>query len=307
MDNSNFTYHRLEDCHLPDVKKLFKSVFNKDISIALLKKKYSSSFISIQYLCFIAYNGNEPIAFYGSIPQLFYYKDSLILVGQGCDVMTLESYRNGALNYTLAMKTYNLMREYDIKFVFGFLNKNSFYSTKKQGFEIKGNMQRFHIKTKALPFSYLFLKFGLKKAFNNFVANRFHNYKTSEVKFSQNLEKGHQLYNENFMAYKNSLSPHYCIMLNGCNFLISVDEKMKVGVFNYTSIDDFKEALEKLKKICRSIGVTEILFHVSSDSSMHKALINVASSQNSWLVGYLSFSTVDVNLIDFCLADSDTF
>ena len=82
---------------------------------------------------------------------------------------------------------------------------------------------------------------------------------------------------------------------------------MQIGFFTYPTIEHFKKAMESLKIICKKLGINEILFQVSPNSSMSTALKTITEPQQSWLVGYLPFEDMDITEFEFTFADLDTF
>ena len=65
-----YRIERLRDDLLPDVQQLLAEVLKKRVSLEYIRKKYDTCYTGHQYVSCIAYDGNQPIAFYGTIPRL---------------------------------------------------------------------------------------------------------------------------------------------------------------------------------------------------------------------------------------------
>jgi hypothetical protein len=307
MDISKITYHRMEAKHLKDVQFLFKKVFNKNVTIDYLSAKYNTNYVGVSFLGTIAFDGEQPVAFYGALPQRFNGKAGSFLVAHACDSFTLQEYQGRGIHFQLAQLAYQLMRQHQVKMVYAFHSENTFHSTKKLDWLSHIHLQRFHIYIKTIPQSKFFRKIGLSDYFQRKIDRTLNSLKaTSEISFNSD-SNCYQDYQNEFYQYKNSIYPHFQLELEGCRFFCKVEAIMQIGFFTYPTIEHFKKAMESLKIICKKLGINEILFQVSPNSSMSTALKTITEPQQSWLVGYLPFEDMDITEFEFTFADLDTF
>lgn len=306
MDDLQFTYKRLDDHLFEDVQFLFLTVFNKKKSITYLKNKYNTSYLGSKFICYLAYHNNQPVAFYGAIPQQFTSNSKSILVAHACDSFTLKNFQGKGLHYNLAIKSYELMKAEGIKLVYAYHSENTYFSTKKLGWLEHKNMKRFHFYIHTIPLAKIIQKLNLERIYTKFCAVYLKKYLNSkETDSSSNKFK--QEYNKDFIKYKDGFNSHYFIQLNSCSFWIKVDAVLHVGFFTCDSDENFKKAISKLKKIAFFLGVNEILFQVLEDSKEFQFLSKLEKGKLSWLIGYLPFDTINLNDIEFNYADLDTF
>jgi hypothetical protein len=298
---------QMEEKDLPAVKELFLKVFQKKVSINYLKNKYNTSYIGIRYICSIAYHKEKPIAFYGAIPQKFSKKKQEILVAHACDSYTLKNYQGQGLHYELAKFSYQIMKEKDIKFVYAFHSENTYQSTKKLEWEEYTYINRFHLKIKTLPISKILNKLGLNNAYKIFYESKTSRENLLKIK-NQNIDNFKQVFNTQFISYKNNFNNHYFIKIEGCIFWVKIDAIMLVGLFYAPDEILLKSAIQKLKIKAFFLGIPEIIFQIQPYSSADLQLQKVVVPKKSWLIGYLKFdSNIKIDDFTFTYSDLDTY
>ena len=306
--SDSIKYVRMEDCYLPDLQMLFAKIFRRKVTIEYLQNKYDTGYLGIKYLCCMAFDQKKAIAFYGAIPQKFTRGNESILVAHACDSLTLEEYRRKGLHYNLARMSYEIMRSAGVKFVYAFHSENTYWSTRKLNCKEGIHMQRNHLRVNMVPFAKAWRKIFLEKFYQKYVIRILQPYSTN-FKIGVPPEKFQQDYNPNFLDYKSNFTGIHCLNLEDCQFIIKIESIMKVGFFVAPTIQQFRIALDKLKHIAFILGVNEILFQVSPNSTCGQMLDNVLESKQSWLVGYFSFDKRfdDLSQFDFNYLDLDTF
>lgn len=306
MEQLDFTYKRLDDHCIKDVQYLFLKVFNKKKSATYIKNKYNTTYLGIKNICFIAYHNSMPVAFYGAIPQKFATHSSSILVAHACDSFTLPEYQKKGLHYNLALKSYELMKSEGIQFVYAYHSENTYFSTKKLNWLEHKKMERFHLKISTIPLAKIVKKTHLHSFYKKICDLSFNRF-LSPNKYLLSTNTYKQIYNEDYIRYKNGFNTHYLIELNKCIFWIKVDAVLHVGFFSSNSEEEFKKAIKKLKKIASLLGINEILFQVLADSKEHHLLSKITEAKPSWLIGYLPFESINIDNFEFNYADLDTF
>ncbi len=301
---NSISLFQLEEKHLPDVRWLIKTVFNKSFSIRYLKKKYRDLY-GIGPIASVAYDKNQIVGFYGAIAQEFKSDNSIIRVAHACDSYTLKAFQGKGIHFQLANFSYELMKSKGFKFVYAFHSDNTFHSTKKLGWLEREEMVRFHHLTGSFPFAKVWRKLKLQSLYQQRVKSILDPYLCPDFEYFS--EKSHQVMDHNFYVYKNELFPHYCIELQECVFYVKVDAIMHVGFFSFHNQTQLKKALEELFEIAKKIGVNEVLFQCSVNSKMYEGLVNELIPLPSWKIGYLPFEPIDLTAFEFTYANLDTF
>jgi len=291
----------IDDSDFPAIKELLWKVFRKKSSVVALKQKYDA--FGLNYVSTIAYQNEQPVAFYGAILQKFKKNDREIIVAQACDSSTLQSHQGKGLHYELAKLSYENMRKQNVSFVYAFLNENSFHSTKKLGWHTHLHMQRFHVKLNTFPIAKVLNKLGWKCFYSLF----FHKKVSQEViaKLTENHKnKFTQVFDTKFDTLKN----YYTIEIEDCVFWIKIAGIIHVGKFYAPSAEALQKAIKKLKRKAFFLGITEFLFQVDPTSTIVSQLQTIETPKESWCVGYLPFdSEIDLKDFIFTYSDSDTF
>lgn len=309
MENTDYSYYQFEEKHIKDAQYIFKNAFNFLVSEDFIKNKYNTSHLGIESISTIAFDKDKPIAFYGAIPQMFTNGKQEILIAHACDSYTLPEYQKKGLHYNLALKSYQLMQQNNIKMVYAFHSENTFYSTKKLNWKEYKNLIRFHIKTSNIPRSKIYNKLGFNNITHAKALKVLQPYIIKKAKNSfSKTDFFHQKYNSEFYNYKNGFNNHFLVKLDGCTFYLKLNSIVNVGFFDFDTEENFKTGVEKLKALISKIGFNEMLFQVDSHSNQHNILLKTLKPSPSWLLGYLPFDEmIDITEFRFNFTDLDTF
>ena len=310
---SKYTFPRLEDKRIPHVKYLFKEVFNKKVTQNYLWAKYDTSYLGAKHLCYLAYHDDEPIAFYGAIPQRFRTRGQEFLAVHTCDSFTMAAYQRQGLHRDLALKSYDLMKEHGVKFVYAFHSENTFHSCKKLGWDEGKRMRGYYLITGAFPMGQMMFKVGLQKSVIHKADRLFHRYQIEKHEFtnSQAGEEGmwHD-YQRSFFMYK-SYSPNYLLDFIGVKFWIKVaGAAIWVGDVSFGNREHFFQGHHALAKFGKKLGIPKILYQVRVGTPLDAALRTVEPDPGfeSWRVGYLAFDeSLDMSQLNVNFGDLDTF
>ena len=305
----NYTFKRLEDKDIKNLQYIFWKAFRKRISAAHLQKKYDTSYIGVKYTCCIAYDKQLPIAFYGNIPQKFCSNNDSLLTSQVCDSFTIPQYQKQGLHYTLALQSYDIMRENGLKFAFAFHSENTYYSSKKLDWLDYGRMQRFHLYPTTVPISKAANKLGLRKYYYHILKPFLHSYQHPNIENPEIDDHFYaQQYSEGFYHHRESYNEHISISLNECVFWLKIDSIMRIGFFDAQNAEQLKGALKMLKSLCSKMGVSEILFQSFPNTKQANLLKQFIEPQESWIIGYFPFdNSFDINQLRINFGDFDTF
>lgn len=304
----SYRTERLSDSNLADVKYLYETVFRQHISLEHLRQKYDTSYLGVKHLTYLAYDGEKPIAFYGSVPQKMNHNGSSFLAVHTCDSLTLPEYQRQGLHKMLALKAYDLMKKYGVKFVYAYHSENTFYSCKKLDWELAFTMKGFSIKTNRFPFGKAVRKIRpLKSQFEDYALRVLKPYRIATSSFSNSNHGLCQEYNSDFFDYK-SFTTNTIVELNNTNFWLKISNRVCVGDVNFKSESDLLDGIKALKGITNKLGLNEILFQTTPGTEIERVLSKHYPSFESWKVGYYLFDK-DVHIEEFKgnYGDLDTF
>ncbi|MBK8502387.1 MAG: hypothetical protein IPL46_09330 [Saprospiraceae bacterium] len=266
-----FPYHikRLSDDRLPDVKYLLDKVKGRKMSLSQLRIKYDTSHTGRQFVAHLAYDGDLPIAFYGTVPQIVSKLDGSVFIGcHAADLYSEIAYRKQGLNLALANSTFELMRDEDIPVIFGYQNEGSYQVCKRQGFSELGRMSGYLIPTGNLSFSKGYQKFHfLERWHSQKIREKFSKWAITPAQFyNSNRSRGFTVeYSTEFFKSK-SFHENHLIEIEGVKFWLATEGLVRVGDVHFEEAGQLIAALEILKKTMRSLGFGNLLFQAYRQS-----------------------------------------
>lgn len=285
-----FRIERLTDERLSDVQRLMREVLRTKLSLEQVRIKYATQHTGHQYLSSIAYDGDRPIAFYGTIPQVFTDGQGGTFVGcHVSDSMTLPDYQGKGLHQQLALTAYAWMREEGVKVVYGFHSENTFHSCKKLDWEVWGRLHGFLIDAGGMPFAKVLRRLSPLRAWHfRRVKAVLDRYAFPNSKFeNSNQALGPAVeYSPAFFDSK-AFRRNFWVEIDGVRFWLSVEAVIRVGDVHFADNAQFWRAMDALKAVCRRLGYQQILFQTDPGSRLHAALSERESGFESWRVGYL--------------------
>jgi GNAT superfamily N-acetyltransferase len=311
MEPTPYRIARLTDDCLPDVQRLLREVFGKRVSLAYLRRKYDTSHTGVQYMSSIAYDGERPIAFYGTVPQLMDAPQGEQLIAcHAADLMTLEAYQRRGLHQQLAQAAYAWMRAADVAVVYGFLSESSYHSSKKLGWQEGGTMRGYAVSAASLPLAKVLRRLPVVRDWQVARTRRLlQRWAVSPAEFgnSQTGEGITVAYSPAFFASK-SFHDNYWVALAGVKFWLSIDAIVRVGDVHFEQADDFARGLGELQRVCRRLGYGQILFQTFKGSRLDIALAAQHQGFESWQLGYLALRAgVDFAAYRPNYGDQDSF
>jgi hypothetical protein len=309
----NYRIERISQSTISSLVALYNLVFKKNIRAQYLHNKYETSAFGIQYLGYIAFSPSGlPIAFYGVLPCQFKLKGQIVLAAQSADTMTHPEYRKQGWLYTLAQKTYELAKVYDIKFIFGFPNQNSLPGFKKLGWQFqKESLLLFIIDVKVIPFAKLSRKSNAIKYLYNLWADivlRNLSIKNMELKLIQS-EYG-VLRNKQFCSYK-TYNKTIHLTIGGLYLWIAFDGILKVGLMDKINDKDLKPLyiIAAIKKLALRLGCSKISFITHKNSFTYSLLSEIITPKDCFQVGFYNIQEANVEFkkVQFEYCDIDIF
>jgi len=287
---------------------LYQAAFDQSVSLQFLLKKYNTRPFGVEFIGFIAFASNGiAAAYYGVIPCFFKLDGKTVLAAQSADTMTHPDHRKQGLFQRLAAKTYDLAREQNIQFIFGFPNQNSLPGFIKLNWQfLPDQLQVFTLRATGFAYARLLKKLPLLSAFYEIIVSQLLGEKQIDQSFFENKNEDGVSHDNTFIAYKTYNTTHVAA-INTVKVWVKADGKLKVGAIHglhKTSAEDF---LRRLKKLATKLGCRDVIFMTSKNSSLYQILINAVTPKDAFSIGFLplqagSFSFENV-LFEYCDVD----
>jgi hypothetical protein len=308
-----YTVERLSADNLDDLEQLHEAIYALKPAPGYYSRKYDTSYTGISYTGFIAYNHHRlPVAYYGVIPCFIQSGREIILAAQSADTMTHPNHRFKGMFVELSKKTFELCRQSGIRFVFGFPNQHSYHgAVNKLGWQLIVQMVYFTIKVRCLPLENLSKKIpGLNKVYRRYRQAVLSAYETGQPYIASSViaDGFAGVYrSDEYIGYK-TYSETRIIEINNVKFWISNKPGLLVGDIEGLDDVNFKETMAKLEGIARKLGIRQVQFHCSPDTSLCRLFQEHYAASPSYPVLFQDFgSTVSPMKARFCFADIDIF
>lgn len=300
---------RFEKSLIPHFMELFGISFGKAISEDYLLKKYDTQNLGGNYLGYMAFHDQTPIAYYGVLPVPFILNGRNLTAVQSADTMTHPDYRRHGLFPLLAKKTYQLAKNEGASFVFGWPNQNSYPTFKnKLGWIDLGKMQRFSMKSRfTIPFAKLFFKLPALRPI--YLAAIKHFLQANDV-----LPLGEEGVenciprNEAYLNYKEKLGA-FSIFCPFGDLPVSLDYRLKLGYLSDFQLNCIPEILNGLRRNCQVCGIDEFQIILSPNSPMADVLLKAGMKREDDLpLMYWPFSEdIKIDKLNLTGFDYDGF
>ena len=313
--NENYKFLRIDRAMYDNIRTLYMSAFNLKPSMDHLINKYNTSFFGLQHTGYIAFDeNNTPAAYYGVFPIIMNIDGKDYLAAQSGDTMTDPNHQKRGLFTQLAKMSYDLAKENNVQFVFGFPNKNSFPGfAKKLDWKFYDYMYNFQFLSNTLPLCELTYKFPfLSKIYYSFLKCMLSRYSLpvnaeNTVCFNDNKAFGGVKKDLNFFRYK---MHGKCFLLKIKNFeiFIKVDGHLLIGDVVPFHKERMGEFIEVIKKLSRKLLCRKTIFTVNKNHWLYSYLSEIKEPVESLPVGFYEIDRdIMYDKISFTLADFDTF
>ena len=252
-----------------------------------------------------------PIAFYGVIPCFLKFGGEIIVSAQSADTMTHPEHRNKGLFAELALTTFQLCRELNIRFLFGFPNQNSFPGfVNKLGWQVIHTMDCFVIRTGNFPGNRFFSNIPVLKSLYRRYQNRILNkYPVRQNEIGNSVFKdgfGGVYRDSNYLKYK-TFTETYIVNTGKSTAWIKLSDILLIGDAAVEA-DDFDDMIYTLKRIAAKLGLKQIHFHASPGTTLHNLFAIRFKAINSFQVIFKILGEhMPPEEIKFTSADIDTF
>ena len=311
--NGGYSIERLCTDNLDHLMLLHEAVYDSRPEPDHYFRKYDTSYTGVSYVGFIAYNKERvPVAYYGVIPCLIQSGDDIILAAQSADTMTHPHHRYKGMFVELSKMTFELCRQLDIRFVFGFPNQHSYHgAVNKLGWQLIVQMVYFTIQVKGLPLEAISSKVpGLGKIYNKYRKSLLSKIQTDQPYVASSIiaDGFAGVYrSEEYFGYK-TYSETRTIQINNVKIWISNKPGMLIGDIEGLNEVNFKNTIAKLKAMAGKLGIRQVQFHCSPDTSLCRLFQAHYPASPSYPVLFQDFgSAISPMKTRFCFADIDIF
>lgn len=311
LQTGEYHIERLSIDNLVDVDKLHTEIYGRPAQRDYFKK-YDTTFTPAKYIGFIAYNHDKlPIAFYGVIPCLIKFDHKIMLTAQSADTMTHPGYRNRGLFVELATLTFQLCHDSGINLIFGFPNQNSLPGfINKLGWKMTERLDCFIVNGAMFSWGRFFYKSSaLRDAYTIYQQNVLKKYLLPQQGIANSMcNDGYSgVYRDHhYRKYKTYTDTHV-IKIDSSTLWIKVSSMLLIGDIS-VSPNNFKDMMNKLKKLARKMGLKEIHFHVSPGTTLHNLFAADFHPIPSFPVIFKDLAgDAPIDKIKFTSADIDTF
>ena len=311
-ESKEYSVVRLSKNNLKDLAKLHAEVYNDAVSNIYFQMKYDTAYTGIENAGFIVYNKDgQPVAYYGVIPCFIQYKKEIILAAQSADTMTHPKHRYKGMFVELSHRTFDLCRELGIRLIFGFPNQNSYHgAVKKLGWKMTETLACFTIPVKSLPIQSVLSKLKLSSLYKRYCNLILHN-KSINCQGTLNSVVSNGFAgvarSTEYLNYK-TYSSTKVIQISGSRIWISIKHVLLIGDMEDVNEKNFDMVINQLKKIAKRLGLRQIQFHCSPETSLYKLFITKHCPTSSFPVLFQDLgSSIPPEKIKFTFADIDIF
>lgn len=309
---SDFRIERLSENNLSDMGRLYHAVYGQHRQLPDFPKKYATAWTGVSCIGYFAYDQQaQPIAYYGVIPCLIRYGDTLVLSAQSGDTMTHPSHRGKGLFVLLCNMTIQLCQREGIRLLFGFPNQNSYPGfTGKLGWTVTEQLDCFAIPVFTLPLA------GLSKRLP-FLSGLYAKYAAALLKNTlapqQNIassalgnDTGGLHRNLAWFQYKTySYSP--VLQLGKAKAWIKLTDTFVIGDIEPGG-QDFHETIRRLKQLAARLGYRRLFFHSSPGTALHQLFARSYKPMASFPVIVKDLgANIPIHRLKFTSSDIDTF
>ena len=293
---NNYTIVKINHETIPQLYTLFESVYKKRCLTNYYELKYNTRYTGVEYIGFLAFHNNIPVAFYGVIPTIVSINKKAVLAAQSCDTMTHPDYQKKGLFVELAKQTFDFAKQSGIHFIFGFPNQNSFPTfIKKLGFTHMENMNRYTFHFSNNIYKILMRKFWFVKSEDqcNDITNVL-------------IEEGFDgiLYNKAYLDYK-KYNANTIVKSKETTLWINMSKGGWIGTLLPLTKDNFRIQIQLIENLTKASSIT---FMVSSSSNLNKVLSQNAKPESGFAVITKNLSNnYNLNNLKFQFSDVDVF
>lgn len=310
LNAGQYIFQKLSQATLHHLVSLYYEAFEKKITLEFLVRKYDTQKVGAAYIGYLAFTpAGQPAAFYGVLPCIVQFNGQCILAAQSADTMTHPDHRQKGLFITLAKKTYSLAKENNIKFIFGFPNKNSFPGFVKLNWQFMPEpMKLFRIRVKTFPAAAVFSKSLFLSGLYQRAIDVFYSGKQAQEALFSNEVTDSVLHDSVFLAYK-QYNQTSIVKIGESYVWGKWDGALKVGYAQFPDDLPAEIFIRDVRKLAAKTGCTAVFFITCATSRLYKKLSSLMTPSDALPIGFypLSDDPFDFEKIEFEYCDIDIF
>lgn len=300
---------RISKENFHDFHWLFVKVFGVKKSLNELKQKYDTAALCAEYIGYIAYDKNKPVACFCALPHYVTFQGKTELAAQLIDSATLPQYQRNGLFTQLGKAVCVLAEASGIRFLWAFGTEKSGSGVRKNlKFQLANELIGFQWNGTELPFRRYRNKLGiftetrrLKRVLQPWM---------SEGPFTSLDDEKQPIVkrDEQYMIHKSNTGSFF-IDIDGAQFWIKANNGIRIGDMNAPSEDMLENGLKKLVSLAKKKRLGNVMFQSSPDTfSARVAAKSAEKLFPSWQLVYLNLnSDFPLEMMKATLADIDTF
>jgi GNAT superfamily N-acetyltransferase len=311
-DTNSYRIERLSKDNLGDLERLYHAVYGEGQPSPRFQQKYDTAWSGAAYIGYFAYDGQgTPAAYYGVMPCLLQYGNTLLLSAQSGDTMTHPGHRNKGLFVRLSTMTFELCRKEKILLLFGFPNQNSYPgAVNRLSWTTTENLQGFQIPVTTIPLKGVIRRLPfLKGCYSAYTAALLKKRQLPELGVANSaITNGYGgLYrNETWFRYK-TYSKTQVIRLGKAKAWIRITDTFIIGDIEWKE-QHFEETLRRIRRLAAWLGFRNVYFHTSPGTLLHQQFAQHYKPFTSFPVLFMDLgSGIPLHQIKFTFADIDTF
>ncbi|MES2557655.1 MAG: GNAT family N-acetyltransferase [Bacteroidota bacterium] len=310
----DYEFQRLSKENIGDVARIHKSVYNREIPLSDLRKKYDTRYLGIEYCCYLAYFKGDPVAFYGLIPVVSHWGTITEISGHLLDFMTVNAHRGRGLFGMLATKSHELARELGITFVWGFGTDVSARALiVKMNFNCDEHVHGYRFFARKRGLDKLFGKTPFLRSLSENRTRRILQQYVTDKLFQGSLYTLPDpviMRNADYFRYK-SFSSAFFIELEEVLFWIKLHPHhgIMIGDIEATSEEQLRKGISAFKELADRHGLGTLVFQTAPETPAEKVIAELADETFlSWKLCYQSISSkFPLEKLKVTWGDLDTF
>lgn len=304
--NPSISFTPLSQQHFGDLQKLFAEVFGKRYSSDYIRRKYNTSYLGIDTIAHLAYDGKKPIAFVGAIPMPFLFNEEKLIGVQYCDYMTLPQYRRKGIHTKLLQHNKELATAKGADFIFAMHTTNSSNGDLQFPWNFLDPLNAYLIplKTPALSmlinkgFKFLKISGGLSARADQQVTHWKTNYSGNSLQVD---------YSESFLKYK-SFSPSRFVQFADVKYWIRESTVLEVGNVEVAPGANFEKSFQQLADYASKKGCSKLIIEPRKNTFVDQILSKSYQPVKGYHPAYIALKPgLEVQHLQLNYCDFDTF
>ena len=288
---------------------LYHLVFGMPKTKEELIKKYKQLWTKKPFYGIIAVYKEKAIGFTGICAYQFKQNEQLELAADFTDCMVHPDFQKNGIFPKIMQRVEELAIQNDFHFTIGFGNQRSqpvaIYERK---WSHENRLVRYSLPIITIPINKVFRKMGLQYLHTKwckFVLKKYEFHFENDV-LQQQIKQPEIIRNKDYFVRKESPA-HILMRIDQTLVWIKINAQLCVGFVKYPNEIALLKTIEKLKYLCKILGINEILFQLTSGCEQDKLMEKHFEKHNSWHILNKNLSS-NLNLndlhLEFCDLDS---